>query len=319
MDIETKVRKCYEQVPFPDNLRRAKNFNKELDRTIEWIKLNLEFLSSEVASSKPRDILCAGCGTGEEAIALARIFPGASITAIDISRESLQIAKLNSKRARTKNVTYKKISIVEDLPKTSKKYDFIYSAGVIHHLSNPRKGFKILTTKLKRESKMVIMLYNSYGLFFYNFKLFVLGLLSGSNTKLKMFWIKLFGLDKGKNDAFIYDTYINPQVKTFTIEEILGWIRSEKLDAVNVVPPLSLSLLIKYATQGQKFFFRRQKLVSLALRCARAIFKSSKSKNRTTSQISKRPASFPLYKTLFSQLIYFLLGKGECQYLIGKN
>lgn len=308
-DLEGKVQKCYESAPFPDNLRRAKNFDKELNRTIDWIKLNLDFLSKKLISDSPKNILCAGCGTGEEAISLAKIYPHSKILAIDISNPSLAIAKQSAKRAKVTNIIFKKYSILEDLPFLKKKYDLTYCAGVIHHLTNPELGFRILADKLTRDGKMVIMLYNSYGLFFYKCQLVLLKILAGSNLNKRLFWVKTIGFGNKKGKSEIYDSYINPQVTTFSIEEIKVWVKRKKLVISGIVPPLNFGSLVEYAATGQNYFFRRKKLLSLVLKFVKPFSGKFLRTNRDK-------LSLPIHKTIFYQLTYLVLGKGECQYFI---
>lgn len=308
-NLETKVQKCYESAPFPDNLRKAKNFDKELKRTIDWIELNLNFLSRDLTKQRPKNVLCAGCGTGEEAISLAKIYPHSKILAIDISNPSLAIAKKNAKKARVTNIVFQQQSILEDLPSLNKVFDFIYCAGVIHHLANPEKGFRILTDKLAKNGKIVIMLYNSYGLFFYKCQLALLRILAGNNINKRLLFIGVLGLDKGKGKSEVYDSYINPQVTTFSIENIKTWVEKRKLVISGIVPPLSLGLLIEYAVSGQKYFFRRKTLVSIALKIVKPFSKEF-------SKTDNNKLHLPIYKTIFYQMIYLVLGKGECQYLI---
>ncbi len=308
-NLEYNVRKCYETAPFPDNLRNAKNFEIELKRTVNWITLNLKFLSPELLIFKPRTILCAGCGTGEEAISLAKIYPKSKITAIDISNTSLLIAKQNTKKAKVKNIILKKCSIIEDLPKLKKQYDFVYSAGVIHHLSDPKLGFEILRTKINKNGKMVIMLYNSYGLFIYRCQLASLRSLAGSNQNVRLRLIKLFRLAGGKSNAYIYDTYINPQVTTYSIGKVLAWAEENDLALKGVVPPLNIDSMIKYATHGKDYFFRRKGLIGLALKLSKVLL--SKQANTKASET----VSCNKVKLIFYQLIFLVLGRGECQYL----
>ncbi len=310
-NLETKVKKCYESAPFPDNLRKAKSFKKELERTVSWIKLNLDFLSHDLTSSyKPKVILCAGCGTGEEAIALSKIFPDSKITAIDISKPSLKIALQNIKKAKVKNIYLRQLSIIEDLPKLKRKYDFIYSAGVIHHLSNPKQGFDNLVSKLKPKSKLVIMLYNSYGLFFYKLQLTILDILGGTTESTRIFWLKVLQLGSGKEKAEIYDSYINPQVKTFTIEQIMVWAKERKLNLEGVVPPLSAQRLVEYATGGKRYVFRRKKILTLVLGLSLLLFRSKNAENtRGKINLSRN-------KTFIYQMLFLFLGKGECQYIL---
>lgn len=308
-NLESKVKECYESAPFPDNLRKAGNFNEELKRTVYWIKLNLLFLSEKIIKTKYKNILCAGCGTGEEAISLAKIFPDSKILAIDISKVSLKVAVNNTKKAKVKNITFKRCSILNDLHKLNNKFDLIYCAGVIHHLENPRSGFNKLSELLPRDGQMVIMLYNSYGLFFYKIHLFILGLLAKNDFKHRMVWIKRLGLGKNKSKSEIFDSYINPQVTTFSIETVINWVKGKSLKLEAIVPPLNFRSLIEYASAGKRYFFRRKGIVSFILNnvlfIAKLLPKAKSSKQ-----------SLPLYKTLFFQLIYLVLGKGECQYLI---
>lgn len=309
-NLENKVQKCYESAPFPDNLRKAKSFDKELNRTIDWIKLNLEFLSSDLINEyHPKNILCAGCGTGEEVISLAKIYSRSKILAIDISIPSLTIAKQNAKKAKIRNIIFQKKSILEDLPLLKRKYDFIYCAGVIHHLANPEKGFRILANKLSKNGKMVIMLYNSYGLFFYKCQLALLKILAGGNLNKRLLFIGALGLDKGKGKSEVYDSYINPQVTTFSIEEINSWVKSKRLVISGIVPPLNTGLLMKYAISGQKYIFRRKGFLSLVLKLVMPFSGGTVEKN-------DKKLNLQIYKTIFYQLIYLVLGKGECQYLI---
>lgn len=309
--LEGRVKKCYESAPFPDTLRKAKDFHKSLDHITYWIKLNLEFLSKDLITLKPTKVLCAGCGTGEETLAISTIFPSSQIDAIDISDHSLQVARQNINRAQVKNITLKKCSIIDDLPLSRKKYDFIYCAGVIHHLANPKLGFKILVDKLNTKGKMVIMLYNSYGLFLYKCQLLLLKILCGDNQKKRLYWVKLLGFEKGKDKVLVYDSYINPQIKTFTIESIKGWAKEEKLAMTGIVPPLNLGQIIEFAVSGKEYFFRRQKLLSFILSILKLVYKKSR-------RDKPKKITLPFWKTFFYQIIFLLLGKGECQYLLEK-
>ncbi|QQG47065.1 MAG: class I SAM-dependent methyltransferase [Candidatus Woesebacteria bacterium] len=312
MSLEQKVKHCYEDAPFPDSLRKAKNFNKELDRIVKWTKLNLDFLSNELISKHPKAILCAGCGTGEEVIALSRIYPKSKILGVDISNASISIALQNIKKARVKNVKILKCSIIDDLPNLSRKFDLVYSCGVIHHLSNPRKGFSILSTKLTKRGKMIIMLYNSYGLFFYKCQLWILDFLSGKNISIRMFLVRLLDLGKGKSKAFVYDAYINPQVTTYSIEKIIQWSYRKNLKITGVVPPLSLKLMINYGTEGKDYYFRRKGLISFGLKVAKKIF--GQNKRDINISLNLNPVVTFLY-----QIIFLIFGRGETVYLLEKK
>ena len=154
------------------------------------------------------------------------------------------------------------------------------------------------------------MLYNSYGLFFYRCQLILLNIFAGSNFKKRLNIVKKLKWNIGKNKVFIFDTYINPQIKTFSINQIKKWAEEEKLKIIGIVPPFSLNKLIAFAILGEKYIFRRRGLVSVIIK----ILKLIKNKSVTKKNIKKIELSFG--NIFFSQLILFITGKGECQYLL---
>jgi 2-polyprenyl-3-methyl-5-hydroxy-6-metoxy-1,4-benzoquinol methylase len=309
-ELETKVKRCYEVAPFPDSLRSAADFDQELQRNVDWFALNLKYLSKSLITSMPRSILCAGCGTGEEAISLAKIFPKSKIDAIDISTASLAIAKENAVKASVKNITFNKLSIIDDLPNSKKKYDLVYSSGVVHHLSDPRLGFKNLREKINKKGHMVVMLYNSYGLFLYKCQLFLLNLVAKSNQKKRLAIVKFLKLGRGKSRAYVYDTYINPQVTTFTIGTVASWAREEHINLVGIVPPLGFARMIAYGTEGKGYVFRRKGLMKIVLAVANLI-----SRVLGESNGNKKEPNLNIFRVVFFQLLFLVLGRGECQYL----
>jgi len=102
-------------------------------------------------------VLEIGCGIGTAAQSFVEA--GAIYTGIDISEESLNIAK---KRFEILNlegsfhlVQDEKISNVLPI----QKYDLVYSFGVIHHTPNPRLLLKEMSTYMDSNSTLKIMLY----------------------------------------------------------------------------------------------------------------------------------------------------------------
>jgi 2-polyprenyl-3-methyl-5-hydroxy-6-metoxy-1,4-benzoquinol methylase len=283
--ITKKVRQCYQEAPFPDIFQNSQDYRIELKSLIFWLKLNFRYLN--LGEWQPKSVLCAGCGTGEEAIALAKIFPKAKITAIDISRPSLVIARKNIQTAGVK-INLKKLSIY-DLPDT--KYDLVYCVGVIHHLSDPEKGFGVLSKTFK--SKFIISVYNTYGLMAFKFRLKILSFF----TNRKKWAGRLFKIVPHK--AFFYDAFMNPQIKTFSIQQVTRWGQNYKLKLAAICPPTTFSGLINFTKDGSKYIVRRKVLTQAALKIA-GYFGLDKIRHSSI---------------FLTQLIYLVLGKGECFYL----
>jgi SAM-dependent methyltransferase len=100
-------------------------------------------------------VLVAGCGTGREPAILARRFPDARITAIDISETSLAYA---AERCRGLGITFRRL----DLHRAAElgQFDLISSSGVLHHLADPEAGWAALTAALRPGGVIRLMLYS---------------------------------------------------------------------------------------------------------------------------------------------------------------
>jgi SAM-dependent methyltransferase len=82
---------------------------------------------------KPRFVLDVGCGSGTDAIYLAST--GCEVTAIDISREAIRIARERAEKAKVR-VNF----IADDFTEfdfIDQRFDFINDRGCFHHI-NPR-------------------------------------------------------------------------------------------------------------------------------------------------------------------------------------
>jgi len=112
---------------------------------------------------KGKRVLEIGCGIGTATICFARA--GASVTAVDLSPKSLELAKQRaevfglSDRIEFYNADAEKLSeVVPPAP-----YDLIYSFGVIHHTPHPERVIEQIRTHFVRpESVLKLMVYHRY-------------------------------------------------------------------------------------------------------------------------------------------------------------
>lgn len=105
-------------------------------------------------------VLEVGCGIGTDSINFARA--GAELTAVDLSGESLAIARqraevigvadrINFVRANAEELT-------SDLPGPA--YDLIYSFGVIHHTPRPERALAEMRALAAPGTALKVMVYN---------------------------------------------------------------------------------------------------------------------------------------------------------------
>lgn len=94
-----------------------------------------------------------GCGAGRHAFQASQ--RGAEIIAIDISRAV--------DTAQNKNLVNESVHIIQadifNLPLKPGAFDFIFSLGVLHHLSEPENGYQALIPFLKKGGALFIWLY----------------------------------------------------------------------------------------------------------------------------------------------------------------
>ncbi len=152
-DVSNKVRAMYEENPYPrwKHVYCAPGGPSGLI-DIEELRRN--------AGSQKLELLNAGCGTGRHVMISSAGFPDANITAVDLSLASLAYAKKRCTEAGLANVTFYQGDILELGSSFTKQFDVIESAGVLHHMEDPMRGWQVLTGLLKPGGLMRIGLYS---------------------------------------------------------------------------------------------------------------------------------------------------------------
>ncbi len=156
--ISIEVKEQYEENPYP----RWENLGLSIEpRNIKDVindsNLNLDL--NKITISESPEILIAGCGTGQHAITTASKYKKSKILALDLSFKSLSYAKRKAYELNINNIDFIQGDIL-DLEKIDRKFDIIESVGVLHHMDDPFKGWKILTSCLNNDSLMLIGLYS---------------------------------------------------------------------------------------------------------------------------------------------------------------
>jgi SAM-dependent methyltransferase len=111
------------------------------------------------AQPEPGRILVAGCGTGVEALLLAKHFPHSEIVAVDFSPRSIAIAKdLQESAPKRRHIRF----VVGDLTdqrfakNVGHDFDFISCHGVLSYVSTPGRALRNLSRTLKRDGALYL-------------------------------------------------------------------------------------------------------------------------------------------------------------------
>lgn len=108
----------------------------QLDRIGRFLMGNrATFKAFQQLAAAPRSILEVGCGSGQLAMQLARRYPRASVTGIDIAPEAIEFAQEQLKLSPLPNVNFR-LALKGTLDEPPKSYDVVTATLVVHHLSD---------------------------------------------------------------------------------------------------------------------------------------------------------------------------------------
>lgn len=157
------VKDFYRETPF--------NYNEEVDfyynsiiesnQVLEYLDLHRLLRKRKFTTLKPvlNSIIEFGCGTGWLSNSIAYYYQK-RLLSIDFTKKAVDIAAQVSSKLSV-DVEYK----VEDIFKYSndQKYDLVVSMGVLHHTSDCKKAFQIISRFVKPGGFLYVGLYHSYG------------------------------------------------------------------------------------------------------------------------------------------------------------
>jgi SAM-dependent methyltransferase len=157
-ETSVRVRQQYEDNPYPRWVRPA---------PVRPVAALAAYLRDELALGtlreppEARDILIAGCGTGQQPIETALRFSGARVLGIDLSLTSLAHAQRKAAELKVGNVSFGQADLLAFDP--PQPFDVIEACGVLHHLADPFAGWSKLLRLLKSGGVMRLGFYSALG------------------------------------------------------------------------------------------------------------------------------------------------------------
>jgi len=147
-DLKEKIRQQFEAIPYPNN---------SLEETPK-ARLNLLYVYNFVTSfylrnqklinTKDKVILDAGCGSGYTSLALAEANPDAKIIGVDLSAESVKLARQRLQYHGFDNAEFYTLSI-EDLTQLGMQFDYINCDETLYLLPDPVLGLQAMKSVLQ--------------------------------------------------------------------------------------------------------------------------------------------------------------------------
>lgn len=240
-----KVKEQYEEFPYP----HRDPANEMLDFLVPYMA-RLDAINHHCFDGKQDfknfRILIAGGGTGDSLVAWAeqlRDIEGTSVVYLDMSVASMCVAKERANLRGLKNIEWINDSLLNVPNLGLGPFDFVECSGVLHHLEDPDAGLKALTSVLKPDGAMVIMVYATYGRTGVYLLQNLMREINGDKTASekigntrevlkalpKSHWFHLsrqmsFAFDDVDSDAGLYDLLLHSQDKPFTIAQVHDWL-----------------------------------------------------------------------------------------------
>jgi 2-polyprenyl-3-methyl-5-hydroxy-6-metoxy-1,4-benzoquinol methylase len=151
------VRAQYEEHPYPRWLSLSQFEPLELGYFLE--RCFPHFVAPTFLNEPTARVLVAGCGTGSEALVMARAHAPTRVVAIDLSRHSLAYAIRMARKFEVPNVRFLQGDIL-DVNRLHEQFHAIVCVGVLHHMAEPLQGWRALTEVLVPGGVMQIGLYS---------------------------------------------------------------------------------------------------------------------------------------------------------------
>lgn len=147
-ELQEKIRQHFDQLPYPNNpVEESPKHKLNLLYVYNFVT-PFYLRNQQFIDTKGKVILDAGCGSGYTALALAEANPGAKIVGIDLSEESVKLARQRLQYHGFDDANFYTLSI-EDLPKLEMEYDYINCAETLYLLPDPVLGLQAMKSVLK--------------------------------------------------------------------------------------------------------------------------------------------------------------------------
>ncbi len=165
-DLVEKIRQQFDSAPYPRIPVDESPKDKPNSLYIHNLVTAYYLRNQKVIDTKGKVILDAGCGSGYTSLVLAEANPGAKIVGVDISEESIKLARQRLEYHGFDNAEFHVLG-VEDLPQSNWKFDYINCDELLYLFKDIGKALEAMKTVLKPEGIIRSNLHSSLQRFNY--------------------------------------------------------------------------------------------------------------------------------------------------------
>ncbi len=252
LDLTAKIRQQFDNVPYlGDSLEQSIKDNYQL-LYIHNLVTAYYLRNKIVLQTEGKVILDAGCGSGYKSLILAEANPGAKIVGVDLSEESVKLARKRFQRHGFENAEFHAISI-EELQSLGEQFDYINCDEVLYLLPDMVAGLLAMKSVLKPDGIIRVNLHSSLGrtLFFRAQEVFkMMGLMDDNPRELEIDLLRqimgslknevmlkrgTWDAESAKSDGWLLANFLLLGDKGSSIPEMFAALKSADLEFISMV------------------------------------------------------------------------------------
>ena len=227
-DVTDAIRAFYEETPFPnyDDLDSSWSLRQKAEKGV-FARL----LDEQIAHGAM--ILEVGCGTGQLSNFLGMRW-GRAVFGTDICLNSLKLGQDFRQRNQISGVAFLQMNLFRPVFKAD-SFDLVICNGVLHHTSDPFRGFRSISGLVKKGGFLIVGLYNTYGRMPTDIRRVLFKATKGRFTALDP-RMRDRSLGEVRKRTWFADQYLNPHESKHTIGEVLRWFEQSGIQYVSSIP-----------------------------------------------------------------------------------
>jgi len=161
-ELVNNIRQQFDNAPYPKvPLEHSPKEDYEL-LYVHNLATPYYLKNQKIIETKGKVILDAGCGSGYKSLILAEANPGAKIVGVDISEESIKLARQRLQYYGFEDTEFHVMSL-EELPRLGLEFDYINTDEVLYLLPDRVKGMQAMQSVLKPDGIIRSNLHSSTG------------------------------------------------------------------------------------------------------------------------------------------------------------
>lgn len=251
------IREFYEAFPYPPRDPVAASVAPSVPS--DFAAINHYVFGGRWARDRPLRVLAAGCGTGLAVTAfagqMARIGVPFSMLCVDVSKPSLEIARIRAKAAGVLDfMEFRRLPIEALESEPAGSFDYIDLSGVLNHVEDPARVLGVLYHVLADPGGLGVMAYGRLGrtgIYPIQETLQLLGLTTPDSVPAARVlldalpetnWLRrnpLLADYKTISDAEFADRYLNPRDRAFSVSDLCTLLGDAGFAPQAFVPPIA--------------------------------------------------------------------------------